>query len=83
MQHFKKKEEICGDRNSFYKTDKDATAMCLKEDYYSGLGSNMHAGYNIQIIVSKGIILDYYVGQERNDFYAFIPSIDSFWVIPN
>ena len=76
---YEEKEEICGDRNSFYKTDKDATAMCLKEDYYSGLGSNMHAGYNIQIIVSKGIILDYYVGQERNDFYAFIPSIDSFY----
>lgn len=76
---YEEKEEICGDRNSFYKTDKDATAMCLKEDYYSGLGSNMHAGYNIQIIVSKGIILDYYVGQERNDFYEFIPAIDSFY----
>lgn len=76
---YEEKEEICGDRNSFYKTDKDATAMCLKEDYYSGLGSNMHAGYNVQIIVSKGIILDYYVGQERNDFYEFIPSIDSFY----
>ena len=34
---YEEKEEICGDRNSFYKTDKDATAMCLKEDYYSGL----------------------------------------------
>ena len=76
---YEEKEEICGDRNSFYKTDKDATAMCLKEDYYSGLGSNMHAGYNIQIIVSKGIILDYYVSQERSDFYAFIPSIDNFY----
>jgi|GEM_PF-6309260 len=50
-------EEICGERNSYYKTDKDATAMCLKEDYCSGLGSNMHAGYNVQLIVSKGIIV--------------------------
>ena len=76
---YEEKEEICGDRNSYYKTDKDATAMCLKEDYYSGLGSNMHAGYNIQIIVSKGIILAYYVGQERNDFYEFIPTIEHFY----
>ena len=76
---YEEKEEICGERNSYYKTDKDATAMCLKEDYYSGLGSNMHAGYNVQIIVSKGIILDYYVGQERNDFYEFIPALDSFY----
>lgn len=76
---YEEKEEICGERNSYYKTDKDATAMCLKEDYYSGLGSNMHAGYNVQILVSKGLILDYYVGQERNDFYEFIPTLDSFY----
>lgn len=76
---YEEKEEICGGRNSFYKTDKDATAMCLKEDYYSGLGSNMHAGYNVQIIVAKGIILAYYVGQERNDFYEFIPTIERFY----
>ena len=41
---YEEKERICGpNRNSYFKTDKDATAMCLKEDYYSGLGSNMHA----------------------------------------
>ena len=53
-------EAICGSgRNSYYKTDKDATAMCLKSDYYSGLGSNMHAAYSLQIIVAKGFILDF------------------------
>ena len=32
----KKKKKICGEnRNSYYKTDTDATAMVLKEDYYS------------------------------------------------
>lgn len=77
---YEEKEEMCGDRNSYYKTDKDATAMCLKEDYYSGLGSNMHAGYNVQLIVSRGIILTYYVGQERNDFYEFIPTIERFYI---
>ena len=76
---YEEKEEMCGDRNSYYKTDKDATAMCLKEDYYSGLGSNMHAGYNVQLIVSKGIILAYHVGQERNDYYQFIPIIEQFY----
>ena len=49
---YEEKERICGpDRNSYYKTDHDATAMCLKEDYYSGLGSNMHAAYNAQVLV--------------------------------
>ncbi len=77
---YEEKEEICGsNRNSYFKTDKDATAMTLKEDFYSGVGSNMHAAYNIQIIVSKGIALTYYVGQERTDFYAFIPTINQFY----
>ena len=32
---YEEKDEICGpNRNSYYKTDHDATAMCLKEDYY-------------------------------------------------
>lgn len=34
---YEEKESICGNnRNSYYKTDHDATAMCLKRDYYSG-----------------------------------------------
>ena len=77
---YEEKENICGDeRNSYYKTDNDATAMCLKEDYYSGLGSNMHAAYNYQIIVSKGIILDYYVSQNRTDFKTLIPFLEEYY----
>lgn len=76
---YEEKERICGpDRNSYYKTDHDATAMCLKEDYYSGLGSNMHAAYNAQILVSKGIICSYYISQSRNDLKDFIPLLDNF-----
>ena len=54
---YEEKERICGEqRNSYYKTDHDATAMCLKRDYYSSLGSNLHAAYNVQISVSRGLI---------------------------
>lgn len=71
--------KICGDdRNSYYKTDFDATAMCLKEDYYSGLGSNMHAAYNVQYLVSQGLILDVYVSQDRTDYKTLIPCLNSF-----
>ena len=74
-------EAICGSgRNSYYKTDKDATAMCLKSDYYSGLGSNMHAAYALQIIVSKGFILDFLVSQNRTDSKTFIPLLDQYYV---
>ena len=77
--NYEEQEKTCGpNRNSYYKTDKDATAMCLKEDYYSGLGSNLHAAYNIQILVSKGLILDYYVCQDRNDINTLIPLLSAF-----
>ena len=77
---YEEQETICGPyRNSYFKTDHDATAMCLKEDYYSGLGSNMHAGYNVQLAVSKGIVLDYYVCQERNDIKTLKPFINQFY----
>lgn len=76
---YEEKDLICGpNRNSFYKTDHDATAMCLKEYYYSGLGSNTHAAYNLQIIVSKGIIMSFYASQDRNDQYTLIPTLKLF-----
>ena len=77
---YESKEEICGpNRNSFYKTDHDATAMCLKADYYSGLGTNMHAAYNVQSLVIKGLVFAYYVSQSRTDYSDFIPVLDAFY----
>lgn len=76
---YEEKESICGpDRNSYYKTDHDATAMTLKADYYSGLGSNMHAAYNAQAVIADGFITAYYVSQSRNDFDDFIPVMKNF-----
>ena len=77
---YEAKENTCGkDRNSYYKTDKDATAMALKSDYYSGKGTNMHAAYNVQIAVSNGIVMNYLVTQSRSDLHDFIPLLDSFF----
>ena len=75
---YEEKERICGKRNSYYKTDEDATAMCLKTDYYAGLGSSMHAAYSEQIIVSHGLIACYFVSSETSDSKAFFPAIDKF-----
>ena len=76
---YEEKERICGpNRNSYYKTDYDATAMALKTDYYSRLGSNMHAAYNTQIVVSKGIICAYYTSQSRTDINDFIETLVRF-----
>lgn len=70
---YEEKERICGEkRNSYYKTDHDATAMCLKRDYYSSLGSNLHAAYNVQISVSRGLIICCLTSQNRTDLHLFI-----------
>ncbi len=74
LLEYEEKEKICGEnRNSYYKTDLDATAMVLKEDYYSKLSNDFHAGYNIQVLVSDLLIMMYGVFQDRSDYYTFIP----------
>ncbi len=80
LVEYEEKEEICGEkRNSYYKTDHDATAMVLKSDYYSKSGNDFHAGYNIQVMVSSGIITMYGVFQDRNDYHTFIPMNDLYY----
>lgn len=80
LLEYEEKERICGEnRNSYYKTDKDATAMVLKKDYYSKLSHDFHAGYNIQVIVSSGLITMYGVFQDRSDHYTFIPMNDLYF----
>lgn len=77
---YEEKERICGpNRNSYYKTDHDATAMCLKQDYYSGLGSNMHPAYQVQLCVTSGIIASYYVSQDRTDIYTFVSTVEKLY----
>lgn len=76
---YEEKERICGpNRKSYYKTDHDATAMALKADYYAGLGTHMHAAYNTQILVVKGLVFSYYISQSRTDIDDFIPILDEF-----
>lgn len=77
---YEDKQRICGEnRNSYFKTDHDATAMCLKADYYAGLGSHMHAAYNTQILVSNGFVLSYYLSQDCADSRTLIPTIEGFY----
>ena len=79
LLEYEEKEAICGpNRNSYYKTDHDATAMTLKTDYYSGHGSNMHAAYNVQFLVSAGFITFFGVFQDRTDYYTMIPLLDKY-----
>ncbi len=79
LLEYEEKEVICGpDRNSYYKTDHDATMMALKTDYYSGHGSNMHAAYNVQFLVSSGFITFFGVYQDRSDYHTLVPLLEKY-----
>ena len=80
LLEYEEKERICGEnRNSYFKTNKDATAMVLKEDYYSKLSHDFHAGYNVQVLVLSDLIIMYGVFQDRSDYYTFIPMNDLYF----
>lgn len=63
-----------GDRNSFSKTDRDATFMHMKEDHMRN--SQLKPGYNVQIAVSGEYIVGVDLSQERSDHYTLIPFLE-------
>ena len=61
-------------RNSFSKTDKDATFMHMKEDHMKN--GQLKLGYNIQIGVEGEYIVGVDVSSERADQLTFIPFLN-------
>lgn len=60
-----------GDRNSFSKTDRDATFMKMKDDHMRN--AQLKPGYNIQIAVESEYIVGALVSSERSDQRTLIP----------
>ncbi|MCP1312701.1 transposase, partial [Paenibacillus tyrfis] len=61
LQKYEMHEEILGNRNSYSKTDKDATFMRMKEDHMRN--GQLKMGYNVQIGTENQFILGYSVHQ--------------------
>lgn len=61
-------------RNSFSKTDIDATFMHMKEDHMRN--SQLKPGYNVQIAVNSEYIVGLDVSSERSDKLTLIPLLD-------
>lgn len=66
---------IFNGRNSFSKTDKDATFMHMKEDHMRN--GQLKPGYNIQIGVEGEYIVGIDVSSERADQLTLIPFLDN------
>ena len=69
---------ICGEkRNSYSKTDHDATFMRMKRDYMGN--DQLLPGYNIQIGVCDGYIAVFDVNQYASDMDCFQPLMEKFY----
>ena len=64
---------ICGDRNSFSKTDQDATFMRMKEDHM--LNGQLKPGYNVNVATCSEFIIGNYISSDRNDVHTLIPFV--------
>ena len=67
---------ILGDRNSYSKTDHDATFMRMKEDAMNN--GQTKPGYNLQIGTENQFITDFALFPNPTDTLTFIPFCNSF-----
>ena len=67
--------EIMGkDRNSYSKTDLEATFMRMKEDHM--LNGQLKPAYNVQIAVENYFIVHGYVSSDRTDYNTLVPVLE-------
>lgn len=76
MAEYDIKKEVLGNRNSYSKTDKDATFMRMKED--AMLNGQLKPGYNVQISTENQFITNYGIYQRPTDTGTLIDYLKSF-----
>ena len=75
LMQYKECFEIMGkDRNSYSKTDLEATFMRMKEDHM--LNGQLKPAYNVQIAVENYFIVHGYVSNDRTDYNTMIPVLE-------
>ena len=62
---YEQQESILGERNSYSKTDQDATFMRMKEDHMKN--GQLKPGYNVQISTSNQFIVNYTIHADTTD----------------
>ena len=75
-EKYQKQEEILGDRNSYSKTDPDATFMRMKDDHMKN--GQLKAGYNFQISTSNQYVVNYTNHHNPTDTKTLIPHLEEF-----
>ncbi|MBV7282860.1 IS1182 family transposase [Corynebacterium sp. TAE3-ERU30] len=68
LEKYQQQEEILQSRNSYSKTDPDATFMRMKDDHMQN--GQLKPGYNAQISTENQIIVNYTLHQDTNDLHT-------------
>lgn len=73
LKGYAKDEHICGERNSYSKTDHDATFMRMKEDHMRN--GQLKPGYNVNVATASEYIIGNYVSSDCTDTKTLIPFV--------
>ncbi|HEY4533852.1 MAG TPA: IS1182 family transposase [Fusobacterium sp.] len=73
MKKYEINNTIANGRNSFSKTNHDATFMRMKNDYMKN--GQLKPGYNVQIGTNNQFVLNYSIHSNPTDVRTFIPHI--------
>ena len=71
LKRYTRDIHICGERNSYCKTDHDATFMRMKEDHMRN--GQLKPGYNVNAATANGFIIGHYISSDRDDVQTLIP----------
>jgi transposase len=74
LTKYEQQQVTFGDRNSFSKTDPDATFMRMKEDHMKN--GQLKPGYNVQIGTENQFIIGYSLHQRPTDTRCLKPHLD-------
>jgi transposase len=70
---YERAKRVCGKRNSYSKTDRDATFMRMKEDHMGN--GQLKPAYNVQIGTENGFVVGYDIFQNPADTRTLKPHL--------
>lgn len=77
LEEYAHKEEIMGERNSYSKTDQDATFMRMKEDHMKN--GQLKPAYNLQVSTHGQFVVNYSLHPNPNDTLTLKPHLELYY----
>ena len=74
LEEYTRKEEVLGERNSYSKTDPDATFMRMKEDHMKN--GQLKPAYNLQLSTHGQFVVNYSIHPNPNDTLTLQPHLE-------